>query len=84
MIYSLSCYKNIEICSFIMKGNDKMKAIVLHRFKDKVENKYREVNEIFELTDERFKEINTCDWCKKNKQKLVASYKEPKESKKQS
>lgn len=38
-----------------------MKAIVIKKFKDKEENLIREVGNVIEVTEERFKEINKTD-----------------------
>lgn len=38
-----------------------MKAIVIKKFKDKKDNKLREVGNVIEVVEERFKEINKTD-----------------------
>ena len=71
----LNCLEEIRI-EIEKRRVNKMKARVLINFKDIKVGIIREKGQEFELSKERFMEINNCDYCKTTGQKLIEAIEE--------
>lgn len=74
----LNCLEEIRI-EIEKRRVNKMKARVLINFKDIKVGIIREKGQEFELSKERFMEINNCDYCKTTGQKLIEAIEEEQE-----